>query len=230
MHLVAGDEYRANFPLVSSDDDIVLPGSHSDLGGGYLPEETEHLLLARPWSSLEPQHLPVEKSQAWRQASECLEQCRTRWEASGLGLCIDSRSTDQPFRAKVDVQREKQVQARIFGERRVRGELALVYLGVMHQQATDRGVPLRPLDADDTRLPEALLGIAGKLRAYALGAQAHHGLDESEHALLRRHYIHLSAYWQDGLNGTNPLLDSLHVNRPAPGGKRVVHPNPATVT
>ncbi|WP_177431549.1 T6SS phospholipase effector Tle1-like catalytic domain-containing protein [Pseudomonas huaxiensis] len=226
VHLVAADEWRANFPLVASEDDIFLPGSHTDLGGGYRPEETEQLLLARPWSSLEPYHLPVEKSQAWRQASEHLEQCRATWQALNFDVRLDSHSIDQPFLPKTDIQREKRVHVRIFGERWVHGELSRVYLAIMHERAIQAGVPLRALDPDDAQIPEALQGIASKLRAYGLGVQAAHDLDESEYALLRRHYIHLSAHWQISLNGHNPLFDGLHVNRPALNEKRVVHANP----
>ncbi len=48
LHLVAAHEYRNSFPLDSTGDgqvlppnfqEIVLPGSHSDVGGGYEPSE-----------------------------------------------------------------------------------------------------------------------------------------------------------------------------------------------
>jgi len=54
VHLVARDEYRRNFALnqVSPPHrEIVLPGAHSDLGGGYPPLDSERLYPIRPRSN-----------------------------------------------------------------------------------------------------------------------------------------------------------------------------------
>ncbi|MCU1759726.1 DUF2235 domain-containing protein, partial [Pseudomonas sp. 14P_8.1_Bac3] len=52
VHLVAKDERRHNFSLNSAGAaDIRLPGAHSDLGGGYIPNIIERVLLSRPCSS-----------------------------------------------------------------------------------------------------------------------------------------------------------------------------------
>ncbi|MGE8405571.1 MAG: T6SS phospholipase effector Tle1-like catalytic domain-containing protein [Pseudomonas sp.] len=226
VQLVAADEWRQNFPLVASDNDILLPGAHTDIGGGYLPEELECLLLERPFSSLEPRNLPVPDSQAWRQASQRLEQQRQAWEAMGLHLRIDCQSVDEPFLAKRDLQRQKRVWARIFGERRVRGELSLVYLRLMHALAVRGAVPLMPVpDSAELALPAELHGIAEKLQAYGLGDTAVHGLDEVQMDLLRRRYIHVSAHWNGPSQANSPLLDGLFVHRPADAGQRVIFPN-----
>jgi type VI secretion system secreted protein VgrG len=49
VHLVAKNERRYNFSLNSAGAaDIILPGVHSDLGGGYLPKATEKVLISKP--------------------------------------------------------------------------------------------------------------------------------------------------------------------------------------
>lgn len=226
VQLTASDEQRVNFPLVASDNDLPLPGSHTDIGGGYLPEEQELLRLERPFSSLEPRHLPERQSRAWLQASQCLEQQCGEWEAQGFELSIDLQSTDQPFLPKRDLRPEKRVRAQILGTRRVRGELSLVYLRLMHALAVRAGVPLAPVpDCAELGLPTELHAIAAKLQAYALGQTPTYGLDPREMALLRRRYIHCSAHWSAPLHSNSPLLDGLFVHRPDAEGQRVIHPN-----
>lgn len=51
VHLVAADEYRENFALTTIDsagtkgNQIILPGAHSDIGGGYSDIESENILM-----------------------------------------------------------------------------------------------------------------------------------------------------------------------------------------
>ena len=220
MQLVAADEYRANFPLVASNNDIVVPGVHTDIGGGYRAEEQEDLVLERPFSSVESRLVPDARSQAAIQAGKRLEQRRAYWEGLGLQLSLELQSTELPFLPKRDVQREKQVRAVIRGKRRVRGELSRVYLRMMHAWAVGSGVPLQPVsDGEGLLLPEELHTIAVKLLAHACN------LNEHETDLLRRRYIHLSAHWNAQLEPSSPLLDFLLIHRPDASGQRVIHPN-----
>lgn len=52
VQLVAGDEYRKNFALTrinsanKAGEEIILPGAHSDIGGGYCSSEKEDVKLA----------------------------------------------------------------------------------------------------------------------------------------------------------------------------------------
>ena len=52
VQLVAGDEYRKNFALTrintanKTREEIILPGAHSDIGGGYCESEKEDIVLA----------------------------------------------------------------------------------------------------------------------------------------------------------------------------------------
>ena len=52
VHLVAADEYRANFSVTNIQSagslgyEIILPGSHSDIGGGYAQPDVEKILMS----------------------------------------------------------------------------------------------------------------------------------------------------------------------------------------
>jgi len=213
VHLVAADERRLNFPLVATGNDLLLPGDHCDIGGGHADEVEENLVLERPFSSVELAHVALERTRAWQLASQCLERHRPEWEALGLRVTLDSRSVDQPFVPKRDIQREKRVRVWIRGQRRVRGELSRVYLRLMHDRAVAAGVALAP---GDWQLPGELQGIAASLLAG-------HGLEAEQMALLRGRYIHRSANWNAAWSSDSPLLDSLFINRPTVDGVRVVH-------
>jgi hypothetical protein len=54
IHLVAADEYRENFALTDitsaskKGKEIILPGAHSDIGGGYKYQEVENIYMSDP--------------------------------------------------------------------------------------------------------------------------------------------------------------------------------------
>ncbi|MFJ4344026.1 phospholipase effector Tle1 domain-containing protein [Pseudomonas sp. NPDC089401] len=220
VQLVAGDERRHNFALIRSGNDIVVPGAHADIGGGYPLSMREQVLLSKPRSSRERQATPPERSEAYAQAKALLADLgepRSRvlaWEVPvGNG------------RAQRD-DAQKLVYAAVYREREVSGHLSRVYLSIMRELGVRAGVPFMPLGGDEAHgLPGELQGISGKLHAYVLGAGQALQLSAAEDALLRGKYVHASAHWNalKGLRGSG--LDSLYVNRPGQGG-RVVHDNP----
>lgn len=65
VHLVAADEYRSNFSLTNiasagkKGTEIILPGAHSDIGGGYAQEEHEYLYMGYMPSGYELTYRPV---------------------------------------------------------------------------------------------------------------------------------------------------------------------------
>ena len=65
VHLVAADEYRSNFSLTNiasageKGTEIILPGAHSDIGGGYSKEEHEFLYMGEMPSGYELTYRPV---------------------------------------------------------------------------------------------------------------------------------------------------------------------------
>nr|WP_298117903.1 hypothetical protein [uncultured Pseudomonas sp.] len=233
IHLVAGDEYRHNYSLNSTQpnfSEITLPGAHGDIGGNYPLEAEEKLFLTRPFSDEVDNHLPNEESLAWKQASRAL----ASWRQRGLldsarpngKLFIDwrqVRSTNNPVRRKV-------IYTQVKLERRVRGEYGRIPLRIMHALAQDAGAPFRPIpNTSELKLPAELIPIAEKLMAYAQG-KAQLNLDFEEQDLLYAHFLHQAAHWNVHL-GESGALTVHFVNRPARDGQRTVHPNkPDSVT
>lgn len=227
IHLVAGDEYRHNFSLNSTQPnftEIVLPGSHGDIGGNYPLEVEEKLFLTRPFRDEIDNRLPNEESQAWKQASQALQS----WLQRGLidlvhpngKLFIDwrqVRSTDNPGRRKV-------IYAQVKLERKVRGEYGRIPLRIMHALAKDAGTPLRPIpNTSELRLPVELTLIAYKLMAYAQG-KTPLNLEFEEQDLLYAHFLHQAAHW-NVYPGESGALSVHFVNRPTRDGQRTIHPN-----
>ncbi|MEL7937462.1 PAAR domain-containing protein [Pseudomonas delhiensis] len=226
VHLVADHEYRHNFSLTQAELDIVLPGCHSDIGGGYLPLAREKLLLSKPDSSLEIASLATERSGAHWRTRQRFDRELHHWSAyvPPEGLSVATWSVQVRHRAR-DTVAEKRVYAAIASEREVRGELSLVYLRIMREWAVRTGVAFRAVPSSQAfALPAELQPIATKLQAFALG-EAFTPLTAEETALLRRRYIHLSANWNAAKGWNNSALDVAFIHRPAEGMQRKEHPN-----
>lgn len=76
FHIAALNECRFNFPLASVKpnwSEIFLPGTHSDIGGGYYPIETENLFLTRPIFETVPISTPDDKTSVFRKTYESLK-------------------------------------------------------------------------------------------------------------------------------------------------------------
>jgi type VI secretion system secreted protein VgrG len=221
VQLVADHEYRHNFSLTRTDNDLFVPGGHSDIGGGYLPLATEKLLLSKPDSSLSPLHEPNERSAAYRRTQQRLEHSLDDWQPyfPHAGLRIVSWDVATQHRGR-DTQPQKRAYAAIEGQRQVRGELSLVYLRIMRELGVRAGVAFNPIpDTPAFALPAELQPIAAKLQAYAL-YKPFTRLTDEDLALLLRHYIHLSAHWNAAKGWNNSDLDVVFINRPAEGNRR----------
>lgn len=221
VQLVAGDEQRHNFPLVGSGHDIVLPGVHSNIGGGYPNSTQEQVLLCKPQSQRVSLGTRAEQTRAYATVSALLastfggQGARViTWEEAVAGGRLD--------------EAQKQVYAAVYREREVAGQLSRVYLSVMRALAVRAGVPFEPLGGRaEHGLPAELLEISRKLHAFALGECEQPGLTEDEQRLLRDRYVHASANWNALKGLRNSVLDVLFVNRPGVDG-RLVHANPAS--
>jgi uncharacterized Zn-binding protein involved in type VI secretion len=226
VQLVADHEHRHNFSLTRTDNDLLMPGSHSDLGGGYLPLATEKLLLSKPDSSLSPLREPNERSEAYRRTRQRFEYSLDDWQPyiPLEGLSIDTWDVNTQHRGR-DTQPEKRVYAAISGQRQVRGELSLVYLRIMRELGVRAGIAFDPVPKTQAfALPAELQSIAAKLQAYAL-REPFERLNANDVSLLRRRYIHLSANWNPAKNWNNSDLDVVFINRPAEGNQRAkYHP------
>ena len=222
VQLVAGDEQRHNFPLVSSGHDIVLPGVHSNIGGGYPETMLEQVLLCKPQSQRVPAGMPAGQSRVHASVSALLATVfADRGKPAPQVL-----TWEEPVAGTRPGEAQKQVYAALYLEREVAGQLSRVYLSVMRELAVRAGVPFAPLGGQvEHRLPDELRVISRKLHAFALGETGQPGLNEQEQQLLRDRYVHTSANWNALKGLRNSVLDVLFVNRPAIRG-RVVHGNP----
>jgi len=229
VHLVAHHERRHNFPLNSAGAaDIVLPGVHSDLGGGYLPNAIERVLVSKPCSSTNIDlAVPSTATNAYLSTQAELGRLQRQLALYGLQLEVKTWSVERRTTAKGDRSEWKNVYAAVRSERTVSNELALVYLRIMRELAARNDVPFRAIKDKDPKLslPAELQPIAKKLMAYALGETRHTGLSLDEDELLLRRYIHQSAHWNAVHDYNESRLDIVFINRPAENHVRVVHPN-----
>ncbi|MBT1120515.1 phospholipase effector Tle1 domain-containing protein [Stutzerimonas nitrititolerans] len=221
VHLVARDEHRRNFALnkvLPVHREIVLPGAHSDLGGGYQPEAVERVYLSRPISNwvrwdTEPRH-----TSAFQQAQQETELARN-------ADLLDP--TDRTARLETDVWEQfspasggrndqmKYVLAAPYLKRRVYGHLSRVYLRVMHELAAQQGVPFNRIQEKDPAiaLPDELVPITDKLLDWAKSGSG--SLEVEEERLLRQRYIHLSSNWNAGAGSGGSRFDVVFINAPA---------------
>jgi hypothetical protein len=229
VHLVARDELRRNFALNSVaphwNREILVPGAHSDIGGGYHPQMQERVILTRPRWSVVACDKPAQSTSAWREAFQEMQ----AMDADELLDPLDSQSSlyvtceQTPILGVCNKLSVKSVKAWVCLHRQVFGHLSRVHLRLMHELACFEGVPFEAIPArDEFSLPPELQGIARKLIDYAKGGT--YTLDEREEQLLRRRYIHRSAHWDAVVRGTGRLNDALFVHAPQQGG-RVLHPN-----
>jgi type VI secretion system secreted protein VgrG len=228
VHLVAQDERRYNFSLnqAGSSADIVLPGVHSDLGGGYRPDVTERVLLSRPQFSDIDLASAISTAPSYQRAMTDLLRLQKQYANYGLSLRVRTWETEITVRAKGDLQRAKRIYAAVSSERTVHNDLALVYLRVMRELAVQNGVPFDPIDDSNPRLalPEPLIPVSEKLINYALGKTSAYGLTASEEALIYRRYVHISSHWNP-VNDWFSGVETVFINRPGDSDLRTVHPN-----
>lgn len=214
VQLVAADEHRHHFPLVGSAYDIVLPGAHADIGGGYPECMREQVMLCKPRSNRVPMGTPAQRTAAYAEVSKLLES----EGPLSLSRIVTWERPLQQHRARRE-DPHKQVHVALYREREVLGHLSQVYLRVMRLLAVEGGVPFAVVEGE---LPRELQMISGKLQDFALGRVADPGLTDEEQELLHGRYIHTSAHWNPLKGLRNSGLDVLYLDRPAEGGRVVL--------
>jgi type VI secretion system secreted protein VgrG len=226
VQLVARDEHRLNFALIRTENDIVLPGSHSDIGGGYRPRMRERLLVAKPSSSRERKTTPNEQSLAYSQSIQSVGPLVRRLVDQSLEVDIHSRSEDEERTQENQIPLYKKVNVITTLDREVEGDLSKIYLRVMRELGLRHSVPFKEIpQTASLALPSELEAIAEKLKAYALGHAATLSLSNDEEALLLRRYIHLSASWNAVKDRNRTSIGPMFINRPTDDHQRIVHGN-----
>ncbi|AOE83935.1 T6SS phospholipase effector Tle1-like catalytic domain-containing protein [Pseudomonas sp. TCU-HL1] len=228
VHLVARDEHRTNFALnrtAPTHCEWVLPGVHADLGGGYLAE-AEECLLVSPMQALDvPLQTDVRSTSIHREA----ERARDAWLARGwptemLTIVTPDARPLPPDPADRLAPPRKRVYAALQLKRLVRGELSRVYLRLMHRLARQYGVNFDDIpDRSDTQLPVELQPLCERFLT------GDYSTTPAEERLLQLHYIHCSAHWNPParLQGQTPRtgIPLTFVNAPTADGQRVRHPH-----
>lgn len=226
VQLVARDEHRLNFALIRTENDIVLPGCHSDIGGGYRPQVRERLLVAKPASSQERKTTPNQQSLAYSQSIQSVGPLVRRLIDQGLEVEIHCRSEDEERTRENQIPLYKQVHVLTTLDREVDGDLSKIYLRVMRELGLRYSVPFKDIpQIASLALPSELEAIAEKLKAYAFGHVAALSLSTDEEALLLRRYIHLSASWNAVKERNRTSITPMFINRPTDDYQRIIHAN-----
>jgi len=199
VHLVARDELRANFALSSVSPDhreITLPGAHSDIGGGYLTESEECVLVSPMQALTVRQGTDVKTTSIYRDAA----QAKARMVADGWPASVLEIVTPAPKLLPADPQdrlapRQLRVYAGLQLKRPVKGELSRVYLRVMYALAKQNGAPFDDIDKNDPNysVPAELQPLCDR---FVGGDYSTTAADE---ALLKGRYIHTSGHWNTPL-------------------------------
>ncbi|KAB8310446.1 DUF2235 domain-containing protein [Rouxiella chamberiensis] len=249
FQITAMNECRYNFSLNSVKEswpELPLPGVHSDIGGGYNPQEKEYLFLTKPEFETVSENIPAEMTDIYR---HCEAEVPDLQKLSNLGSVIPSGvvkvETWYDYLVNPDKKRagitEKRVGAAVTLERVVTNDWSKITLRVMFDTAQDAGCAFDPIRNTNTdlKLPPELEPFCQKAVIQAKkvvvgGTPAPFSPDEMK---LIGKYLHCSANWNavafkdvwlDGNNvkviygaaKTTELFG--FVNRPNPGWVRAV--------
>ncbi|MEO9522465.1 DUF2235 domain-containing protein [Marinobacter alexandrii] len=245
VHLTALDERRANFSLNSicaegaslpkNAREIMLPGAHSDIGGGYPDLQTEEVLLS-PTLSVEG------SATRWHRQTMEWDSLRTLRDTIKNELwigkhCIESSDGSTP---SLDILEKKwehplpdgQIDFSLRMIRKVRGEYSRVCCRLMHELASSQGVPFDRIDDSDPYLsiPPELSRLNTEITEKVLGGDNNPGLSESDNSFLRQRYIHYSDHFNtlEFSVGTSAIrseipFHSLYPFRPTQSRRRRIH-------
>ncbi|MCH4902230.1 MULTISPECIES: phospholipase effector Tle1 domain-containing protein [unclassified Pseudomonas] len=225
VQLTARDECRANFALSRVKPDhleIVLPGVHSDLGGGYLEEAQENVLVS-PMQSLDvSQNTDVVTTSIYRDAEIVKDQLLAKgWPAEMLEI-VTPAALPLPNALQDRLSpRLKRVYAAVQLKRPVSGMLSRVYLRLMHQLAKEKGVRFKDIpDTPELAVPSELQALCDRFLA------GDYSVTPQEEKLLKLKYIHTSANWNHPLGRRDGSgMSAVYINAPTADSIRVQHPH-----
>lgn len=225
VHLVARDECRANFALSRvkpAHPEYTFPGVHSDIGGSYL-DEVEECVLVSPMQSLAVSTFTdVTSTSIYHDAARA----KSEWVAKGwpahLLEIVTPGSVELPREHQDRLSpRQKRVFAALQLKRPVSGKLSRVYLRVMYQLAKEKGVRFIDMPEDgEYSVPEELQSLCDR---FVVGD---YKTTPEEEELLKLRYIHTSANWNHPLGRRDGSgIDAVYINAPTDDGIRVQHPH-----
>lgn len=206
FHITAQHECRYNFALNSISPawpELSLPGVHSDIGGGYLPQTREDLFLTRPLVETLPADQPKGRSHVYRQTMAQLSILER--SATIAPLIRTNNITPEVWEDEfAPNDRYGQMQKRSFAaltlrQRIVKHDWSMVTLRVMIDAAKEAGVLFDNVDAvDELNMPDELDGLCEKAREMGKAARFRTSVAEfspEEINAITESYIHCSANW-----------------------------------
>jgi len=222
FQITAMHEARYNFSLNSIKEawpELSLPGVHSDIGGGYNPNEQEYYFLTEPVGETVRIDVANESTRVYKNTMAKLPDLRV---IPALKYILPSGEVKEEcwydYIVDMDKQRagtiEKRVGAGISLKRIVPNDWSKVALRVMLDAAKEVGLEFNDIDplSPDMKLPDELETLSQKAisqgRAVRVGAaQDFFTYDE---LLIIGKYIHCSANWNP-LKFKNVWLDGKQV-------------------
>ncbi len=206
FHITAQHECRFNFALNSVKPawpELALPGAHSDIGGGYNPDEHESCFLTRPEFETIPLSTPDTKTQIYRQTCTQLT-AMNGYPAiapllNAVEVNVDTWHDDRMSADRYGVLQKRSGAALVI-DRTTRNDWSKVVLRVMLDAAQDAGVifdPILPKD-DNLSLRPELNNLCEKAIVMGRAIRGGHsapGFTTPEILMLAEKYIHCSANW-----------------------------------
>lgn len=206
FHITAQHECRFNFALNSVKPawpELALPGVHSDIGGGYNPDEHEAYFLTRPQFETVPLSTPDSETQIYRQTCEQLRVMDTCPAIAPVFQRVEIEINawhDDRMPADRYGTLQKRSAAALIIDRPTRNDWSKVVLRVMLDAAQDAGVIFDPIDetVPDFALRSELNSLCEKAIVMGRGArsgQSAIGFTTPEIHALAEKYLHCSANW-----------------------------------
>ena len=224
VQFAARDERRHNFSLNSLRGESgnlpdhfsewVLPGVHSDIGGGY-PDRFRERIEVRP--PLVIKGKDRRNPEASFEFSRMLQE-RALIKNEGWVGPLNPLATLEIEQERPPGLRGGDITLRLWLDREVRGEYSRIPLYLMHKLAVDAGVPFQSInpEVEGLSLPQELMTVARNLAAHVWHGSQLLMTPESK-ALLKQRYIHHSDHYLK--------LGPLYPFKPGKYGRRTVHPN-----
>ncbi|MBE8596631.1 T6SS phospholipase effector Tle1-like catalytic domain-containing protein [Xenorhabdus sp. BG5] len=241
FHITAANECRYNFSLNSIKPDypeLIFPGAHSDIGGGYNPMETEKLFITRPRSLTIDESTPNNTTWIYKKAQNELSQMRSYPAIAPLlhnnEVKVEMWQNNQ-FYPRNDLERfQKQVAAAAVLYREITNDWSKVVMLVMQDAAQEAGVIFGKPNTDDKdyQLCPELAPLVEKAinqgRAVLQG-QSLIPFNEKELDLIQTKYVHCSSHWNSVVikdeqiqGGVNAVELVSFVNRPCEKWHRAI--------
>lgn len=193
IHLVAADEHRANFPSTNiasagvRGTEIFLPGVHSDLGGSYLKNSDEFMIINRAYK--------METLEADRQI--LIEQ---GWYEPGEIFIDEASVYSRYFTISGHVAPDKEAQHHLCVRKTgINNYYDKIPMNIMADFAEEHKVPLIPEFRDDFKVHEDVNSAFDVLTAYSKGAsELSDWFEKTEPTwltTLRHNSFHFSAHY-----------------------------------